>query len=137
MILFSVVPVVTSSSLPSSPLQQFRSFGGNARHVRVGVRQNSSTTSTTTTTMASSASSPQQQQQTSSIDISGLYPHGIVSLPQGLAVGDILSRLGGTPYDGNIEVVPLTQPSAFVKPQSVYFHLDGRSQTLYFLFHEY
>lgn len=51
-----------------------------------------------------------------------LYPHGMEALPQGVPAADILARLGGPE---GVTTAPLTEPSAFVKPQSVFFHLDG------------
>ena len=62
-----------------------------------------------------------------------LYPHGMESLPQGLSIHDILNRLGADttpnpPPNNLITTEPLTQPSAFVKPLSIYFHLDGNKR---------
>jgi UDP-sugar diphosphatase len=54
-----------------------------------------------------------------------LYPHGIESLPQGVPAATILTRLGGPDH---VDVEPLTQASLFVKPQAVYFHLDGKNR---------
>jgi UDP-sugar diphosphatase len=54
-----------------------------------------------------------------------LYPHGIQPLPQGVPATEILTRLGGPHH---IEVQPLTQASLFVKPQSVFFQLDGKKR---------
>jgi hypothetical protein len=51
-----------------------------------------------------------------------LYPHGMKPLPQGVAAQDILRRLGGP---DTIQVAAMTQPSAFVSPQSITYRLDG------------
>ena len=60
---------------------------------------------------------------TTTTSVGALYPHGIVPLPQGVPVDEIISRLGGGKE--TIEIVPLTQSSAFVKPQSIMYSLDG------------
>jgi nudix-type nucleoside diphosphatase (YffH/AdpP family) len=54
-----------------------------------------------------------------------LYPHGIESLPQGVPAAEILTRLGGPEH---ILMEPLTLASLFVKPQSVFFKLDGKKR---------
>lgn len=66
------------------------------------------------------------QAQQASINAVDLYPHGIEPLSQGVPADEILRRLGGP--DG-VSVAPLDQPSAFVKPQSVFFHLDGKIES--------
>lgn len=71
----------------------------------------------TTTNAATPMSSP--------ATAANLYPHGMEALPQGVPAADILARLGGPE---GVSTSPLTEPSAFVKPQSVFFHLDGNKR---------
>lgn len=48
------------------------------------------------------------------------YKHGMVSLSQGVTTAETLQRLGDS-----LELAPLQQ-SAFVKPHSILFELDGK-----------
>ncbi|KAF8059720.1 folE1 [Scenedesmus sp. PABB004] len=50
----------------------------------------------------------------------GLYPHGLKSLSPDTTVAKTLARLGST-----FEVSPLPGDSAFVRPKSVFYELDG------------
>ena len=61
---------------------------------------------------------------TSNTSVGALYPHGIVPLLQGVPVDEIITRLGSGKE--TIQIVPLTQSSAFVKPQSIMYSLDGQ-----------
>ena len=72
--------------------------------------------------LSGTAAQAVHEAQQASIDVTDLYPHGITPLTQGVPADEILRRLGGP--DG-VTVAPLDQPSAFVKPRSVFFHLDG------------
>lgn len=49
------------------------------------------------------------------------YRHGMTSLSQGITMSDTLRRLGNS----ELQVVPLER-SAFVRPQSILFQLDGK-----------
>ena len=73
--------------------------------------------------LSGTAAQAVHEAQQASIDVTDLYPHGITPLTQGVPADEILRRLGGP--DG-VSVAPLDQPSAFVKPRSVFFHLDGK-----------
>lgn len=59
-----------------------------------------------------------------------LYPHGLVPLPQGVPMDDALRRLGGPAL---ISSKPLTEPLAFVSPQSLTYSLDGEQQRREFI----
>jgi len=82
---------------------------------------------TNNTTNATSTSSTTRTTATALPDTTfvDLYPHGIESLPQGVPAAEILTRLGGPEH---ILTEPLTQASLFVKPQSVFFKLDGKKR---------
>jgi nudix-type nucleoside diphosphatase (YffH/AdpP family) len=61
----------------------------------------------------------------------GLYPHGLVALPQGVPMTTILKRLGGGSDSDpakHVSVRPLTEPSAFVNPKTVMYTMDGCSR---------
>ncbi|KAH7619254.1 hypothetical protein Ndes2526B_g06212 [Nannochloris sp. 'desiccata'] len=79
-------------------------------------------THTTTATSITTRTTATALHDTNSVD---LYPHGIEPLPQGVPAAEILSRLGGPEH---ILVEPLTKASLFVKPQSVFFKLDGKKR---------
>jgi UDP-sugar diphosphatase len=82
-------------------------------------------TAKTTTTLKRTMATKHDNAAATTRSTIDLYPHGIKPLPQGVPADEILKRLGGPEH---IQVAPLSSPSLFVKPQSVFFQLDGKKR---------